>query len=295
MKQILVTGSDGQVGTELIRLAKRRDIPLITTIKFDLDITKISDIQNCICKYNPGLVINAAAYTDVDKAEDEIDKAFSVNRDGLTNLAKACQNTGIPLLHISTNYVFDGMKEYSYQESDIPKPMNVYGKSKLEGEEAILKIIQQHIILRTSWVFSSSGQNFPKTMLRLAAEHDTLNIVNDQFGGPTWAGDIARVLLDISSNYMQSQNINWGVYHYTGIPVTNRFEFAKSIFEEAKRLGMIIQMPNCNAISSGDYPTVAKRPTNSVLDCQKIHQELSISQPDWRVGLYKVLNNWKAQ
>lgn len=294
MKQILVTGSEGQVGTEVKRLAVQKSINLITTTKDDLDITQLNDVEDYINKYEPELIINAAAYTAVDKAEEEINLAFSVNRDGPANLAEVCDYAGIPLVHISTDYVFDGMKESPYLETDTTNPKSVYAKSKLEGEEAVQTTIQQHIILRTSWVFSSSGHNFPKTMLRLANERDTLNIVYDQFGGPTWAGDIARVLLDIATNYMQNQYINWGVYQYTGAPVTNWFEFAKIIFEQAKQQGMLKQSPELNPITSDDYPTAAMRPINSVLDCQKIHKAFNVGQPDWRIGLNKVLNEWKT-
>jgi dTDP-4-dehydrorhamnose reductase len=295
MKQILVTGSEGQVGSEIIRHAEGKDIGLVATTKNNLDITQLSNIEDIINKYKPGIIINAAAYTAVDKAEKEIDTAFLVNRDGAANLAQACKNAGIPLLHISTDYVFDGKKEESYKETDKPDPISVYGKSKLEGEEAIQKILLQHIIIRTSWIFSSSGKNFPKTMLRLANERDTLDIVDDQFGAPTWAGDIAGVLLDIAYNYIQGQRMNWGVYHYTGSPVTNWYKFAKIIFEQAKENGMLKNIPILNAISSTAYPTAAKRPVNSVLNCQKMHEELNVAQPDWHVGLDIVLKQWKMQ
>jgi dTDP-4-dehydrorhamnose reductase len=295
MKSILVTGSDGQVGTEIIRLAEQRNIDLIAANKNQLDITQLSNIEDYVNKYEPELFINTAAFTAVDKAEEEIDMTFSVNRDGSANLAQACKNVGIPLLHISTDYVFKGDKEEPYHEDDIPDPESVYGKSKWEGEKAIQEIIQQHIILRTSWVFSASGQNFPNTMLRLANERDTLNIVNDQYGAPTWAGDIASVLLDIADNYMQGNNINWGLYHYTGRPVTNWFEFAKIIFVQAEQLGMLNQIPDLKAVSSENYRTAAKRPKNSELGCEKIHKEFGLNQPDWQIGLNRVLNEWKTK
>lgn len=294
MKPILVTGSNGQVGTEIKCLAEKRDISLIATDKNELDITRISNIEEYISKYNPGLVINAAAYTAVDKAEDEIDAAFSINRDGSANLATSCSNAGIPLFHISTDYVFDGMKESPYLEMDTPNPISVYGKSKLEGEEAVQKVTPQHIILRTSWIFSANGNNFPKTMLSLAHERDTLTIVDDQFGGPTWAGDIASILLDIASNYLQSQNINWGVYHYTGAPVTNWFEFAQSILEQATNIKLLKHNPDIQSISSDDYPTAAQRPLNSALDCKKIKEAFGYAQPDWQHGLQEVLTRLKT-
>jgi dTDP-4-dehydrorhamnose reductase len=295
MKSILITGSKGQVSSEIIRLAERRNIDLIATTKNILDITQFRNIENVINRNKPEIVINAAAYTAVDKAEKEIDTTFLVNRDGAANLAKACKNADIPLLHISTDYVFDGRKEESYKETDRPSPISVYGKSKLEGEEAIKKILPYHIILRTSWVFGSMGQNFPKTMLRLAKESDTLNIVNDQFGSPTWTGDIAKTLLDIAERYLNNEKLTWGIYHYTGSPVTNWYEFANEIFIQARQLGLINKIPMLNAISSTAYPTTAKRPVNSVLNCQKIYEAHNVTQPDWHVGLDIVLKKWKEK
>ncbi|GJM17453.1 MAG: NAD(P)-dependent oxidoreductase [Thermodesulfobacteriota bacterium] len=293
MKSILVTGSRGQVGTEIRRLAQQRNIIVVATDKKELDITQLDNIERVIKKNKSSIVINAAAYTAVDKAEEETDRAFSVNREGSANLAQACKNAGIPLLHISTDYVFNGDKDEPYKETDKPAPTSIYGKSKLEGEEAIRKILQQYLILRTSWVFSASGQSFPKTMLRMATERDTLGVVADQFGAPTWAGDIARVLLDITSDYLQGNAINWGLYHYTGTPNTNWFEFAKIIFEQSAQENLLKQTPNLSTISTENYPTSAKRPKNSVLNCDKIQKELGIKQPNWYFGLNSILNDWK--
>tara|TARA_R110002072_G_scaffold121618_3_gene255687 strand:+ start:8637 stop:9524 length:888 start_codon:yes stop_codon:yes gene_type:complete len=295
MEQILVTGSEGQVGVELKRLAEQRGINSIYANKEELDITQLARLERVVEEKQPSIIINAAAYTAVDKAEGEVDTAISVNKEGSANLAKVCKSANIPLLHISTDYVYDGKKDSPYFESDRPNPESIYGKSKWEGEEAIQKELQEHIILRTSWVFNSSGQSFPKTMLQLANERDTLNIVDDQFGSPTWAGDIAGVLLDIAIRHIQKQDINWGLYHYTGAPVTTWFGFAKTIIEQASQQGILKQMPTLNAISSNDYPTAAKRPKNSVLNCQKISRELGVMQTDWHVGLEKILTEWKLQ
>jgi len=293
MPKILVTGSEGQVGTEIKKLAVQKQINIIATTKKELDITKLNNIEDVIIKSRPAIIINAAAYTAVDKAEEEIDKTFLINSDGTANLAQVCRNAGIPLLHISTDYVFDGTKKESYKETDTPSPESIYGKSKLYGEEAIRSTLDKHIILRTSWVFSSRGQNFPKTMLRLANERNILNIVDDQFGAPTWAGDIANVMLDIANNHIKKQKTNWGVYHYTGMPNTNWFEFANKIIEQAIKTGIQKKAPNINAISSKEYPTAAKRPMNSVMDCKKIQEEFGIAQADWNIGLNRVLNDWK--
>jgi dTDP-4-dehydrorhamnose reductase len=293
MIRILVTGADGQVGTEITRLSNEQAIPVISTDIKELDITQADKTENFLENIKPELVINASAYTAVDKAEQESEVSYAVNRDGPANLARACKNAGIPLLHISTDYVFNGMQDSPYLETDNPNPTGVYGRSKLEGETAVQVTLQQHIILRTSWVFSATGQNFPRTMLRQAQNKDELRIVSDQYGGPTWAGDIARVLLNLASRYLDGQSLNWGLYHYSGTPATNWYEFAKTIFNHAKKLNLIEDIPNMIAITTDDYPTPAQRPQNSVLDCTKIKKIFTFEQPDWHTGLQTVLAEWK--
>jgi len=295
MSLILITGSTGQVGSALMALSIKKGLHAIGTTHKQLNITDDESVEYYISKYNPSLVINAAAYTDVDKAEEDIDNAFLVNKIAVANLARACQKKEIPLLHISTDYIFSGDKTIPYTELDDANPESIYGDSKLAGEKEIQRFLDKYIILRTSWVFSSVGKNFPKSILHLARERESLSIVDDQFGGPTWAGDIAKVLMDIADNYLQKKNMHWGVYHYSGAPVTNWFEFAKEIMNRAKTLNIIDSMPGLLAIPSEAYPALAGRPKYAVLDCSKISQTYGINQVDWHIGLDKVLAEWKTQ
>ena len=192
--RVLVTGAKGQVGSELILEGEKRGIQMLATDRAELDITQQDAVNNFIQTQKPDILINAAAYTAVDKAESEPKLAYALNRDGAANLAQACADNNIPLMHISTDYVFDGKKEGAYTETDTPNPQCVYGKSKLEGDQAIESILEQYLILRVSWVFGANGNNFVKTMLRLGKERDIIKVVADQRGGPTWAGDIAATL-----------------------------------------------------------------------------------------------------
>jgi len=290
--KLLITGAEGQVGTELLRRGRTMGLQILATDTQELDITQAGQVTDYICRESPDIVINAAAYTAVDKAEEETELAFAVNRDGPAHLAIACAEKSIPLLHISTDYVFDGKKESAYIEDDEPNPTGVYGKSKLAGELAVADHLSQYIILRVAWVFAASGHNFVKTMLRLGAERDELNVVADQHGAPTWAGDIANVLLTIAIRYRDDLDVAWGTYHFIGQPATTWHEFATTIFEEAMALKLLENKPAVHAISTEQYPTPTARPKNSVLNCQKINHIFGINQPDWKVGLISVLSQW---
>lgn len=282
-KSILITGSGGQVGHELALTDSRyRLIPLSHQ---QLDITDPSQIDSAFAIHCPDIVINPAAYTQVDQAEQEQALAFAINRDGVVNLAYACKKLDIPLLHISTDYVFDGSKQGAYLEDDPIAPPGVYGESKAEGEALLRKVLEKHIILRTSWVFSATGNNFVKTMRRLGKERDELGIVNDQHGCPSSARSIAEVLLQIADRYLQADDIEWGTYHYCNQPETTWFEFAKEIF----RQGVGYENLKIKAIATSDYPTPAARPKNSVLDCTKIEQEFGIRRNNWIEELRQVI------
>ena len=291
--KILVTGGHGQVGSELERLVPLKGHEILLTDHQHLDITDSRAVADFFEQHAPGICINAAAYTAVDKAEEEVGTALAVNRDGAANLAQACLATKIPLLHISTDYVFDGSQSSPYSEADHPNPASVYGQSKWEGDQQVMQTLEMNIILRVAWVFAANGNNFVKTMLRLGNERDELGIVSDQRGGPTWAGDIAASLLEIVDQYANGKAIKWGVYNYIGQPAASWFDFASAIFDKAVQLGLLEQAPALRAISTSDYPTAAKRPMNSVLDCSKIHENFGIGQPDWRTGLEKVLQELK--
>jgi dTDP-4-dehydrorhamnose reductase len=289
--KVLVTGARGQVGSEIVQEGIKRGMDILAAGRDELDITVEAKVSAYFQAEKPDIVINAAAYTAVDKAESEPDLAYAINRDATANLARACAELDIPLLHISTDYVFDGKKQGAYTEADIPNPQCVYGKSKLEGEQAIKSISAEHIILRVSWVFGANGNNFVKTMLRLGREKDLLKVVADQHGGPTWAGAIANTLLDIVKRWGDETPVPWGIYHYCGQPSTSWHGFAEAIFNEAVALGLISGRPEVEPITTAEYPTAAERPMNSVLDCRNLAKKLAISQPAWSAGLNNVLKS----
>lgn len=283
--KILVTGANGQVGWELMRRADKFGVAAVGTDSKALDIT---DPDAVAAMVQPGvfdLVVNAAAYTAVDKAESEPEKAYAVNRDGPAFLAQACAKAGIPLIHISTDYVFDGNKQGPYVEDDPINPINVYGASKAAGEQAVRECWERHIILRTSWVYGMHGNNFVKTMLRLARERDELRVVADQWGCPTAARDIAETILSIVERQIGDRQ--WGTCHYCGEGSTTWQGFAEAVIAVSLRHGGR-HIP-VRPITTADYPTPAKRPTNSVLDCAKIRTVFDIASRDWKESLQEVV------
>lgn len=292
--RLLITGCNGQVGSELVLRAKALGHEFIATERTALDITRRAEVNTFIAQTSPHVVINAAAYTAVDRAEQDAAAAFAVNRDGPAYLAQACADAHIPLLHISTDYVFDGEKDGAYFESDPTNPQGVYGLSKLEGELQIAEVLQEFIILRVSWVFAAQGHNFVRTMLRLAQERPELRVVADQRGGPTWAGDIADALLAVAGQFAQNRTLDWGTYHYSGAPPTTWHGFTEAIVDTAERLDMLKNRPVVHKIATADYPTPAKRPKNSELDCGRMQKIFGITQPNWQKGLNQVLNTWKT-
>ena len=286
--KILITGAQGQVGKELVSIAKQH-YDVIAAGRDELDITQAKDVAEYIESSHPDIVINAAAYTAVDKAEEDQKIAYAINRDGAKNLATACTQHNIPLLHISTDYVFDGSKIDAYSETDSVSPLGIYGDSKWQGEEAIRTQLSQHIILRVAWVFGAQGNNFVKTMLRLAKDRDELNVVADQFGGPSPAKSIAKTLIHLVGSYQKNKELQWGTYHYCGTEQTNWCDFAKEIFRQANDKGLINKEIQVNSITTAEYPTLAKRPQNSMLNCEKIKNTFGLDMPDWHEGLNEVL------
>lgn len=288
MADILVTGANGQLGWEISRRAGGRSI--IALHRNDLDITNRDAVGKAVAEWSPKVVINAAAYTAVDKAESDPDTAFAVNRDGPAHLAEACAARGIALIHISTDYVFDGSQERGYRESDPVAPLGIYGKSKLAGEEAVRSALQQHIILRTAWVYGIHGQNFVKTMLRLGAERDQLRVVDDQHGCPTFAGDLADAVLIIAERILRGtvQQSGYGTFHCTGSGATTWCGFARKIFEIAAP--HLPHNPAVEAIMTAQYPTPAVRPANSVLDCSLLDAVYGIRLRHWEEALVDMLN-----
>lgn len=286
--RVLITGARGQVGHELLRLAPEEFLAhgLGSTA---LDIGNAAQVAKVVAEFQPQLIINAAAYTAVDKAESDAERAWVVNRDGVANLAIAAERLGIPVFHISTDYVFSGDAREPYRESDPVGPTGVYGASKLGGEVMLAANCSRHLILRTSWVFGAHGNNFVKTMLRLGREREELGVVADQHGCPTAAASIARALWTLAVQYRDHGALQWGVYHYAGTPACTWHDFALEIFRQAHELGLLERVPVVRAIATTDYPTPATRPAWSVLDCSKLHAAHDIAQADWREELGLVL------
>jgi dTDP-4-dehydrorhamnose reductase len=291
--KILITGAQGQVGKELVSIANQRGFDVIAAGRTQLDIAQFKNVKNYVQLYNPNIIINAAAYTAVDKAEEEQEIAYAINRDGAENLAAVCKEKNIPLLHISTDYVFDGTKSEAYSENDAVSPLGIYGISKWQGEEAIRQTLPEHIILRVAWVFGAQGNNFVKTMLRLAKDRGELNVVADQFGGPSPAKKIAETLILLAETYQKEKALEWGTYHYCGAEKTNWYDFAKEIFSQAKEKGLIDKEIKVNAITTEQYPIQAKRPINSMLDCSKIKNTFGIEMPSWKNALNEAITELK--
>lgn len=277
---VLVTGAKGQLGQGLQFIAA--NYPAIQFAFCDsstLDITNLNNVKQLFKQFKPTFCINAAAYTAVDKAESEPEKAHLINVVGAKNLAVVCKEWDTILLHISTDFVFDGTKNSPYTEEDIPNPTGVYGQTKLDGEKAIQETWEKHFIIRTSWVYSQFGNNFMKTMLRLASERDKLTVVNDQIGTPTNAVDLAEVLVKIITEHSKLNTEHYGVYNYSNEGQCSWYDFAKNIFEVNQININLIPIP-----TSG-FPTPAKRPAYSVLDKSKIKDTFGIEIKNWETSL----------
>ena len=286
--KLLIVGAKGQVGSCLRQLVQT-SWQVLAVDRDELDIRDREAVLRTVGQWKPQVIINAAAHTAVDKAESEIEASYAINRNGPAYLAAAAQQIGAILLHISTDYVFAGDKDGLYAENDAVSPQGVYGASKLAGELAVAQHCPRHLILRTAWVFGEHGNNFVKTMLRLGAQRDTLGIVADQFGGPTYAGDIAAALLAIAEKAVTvPETVAWGVYHFAGEPHVNWYQFAQAIFDKAVEQQLLAKAPLLNALTTADYPTPAKRPANSRLDCRKIFTEFGIQPSDWHKALKNI-------
>lgn len=287
--KVLIIGANGQVGSELIVIARQREINYVSYNKAQLDITDTKAMQAVFDEQRPNIVINATAYTAVDTAESDEHTAFSVNRDGVENLAFLCQSNNIPLLHISTDFVFDGEKVGAYEEDDQANPLGIYGASKLAGEEVLRQTWEKHIILRTSWVYGVRGNNFVKTMLRLMRERDQLQVVDDQWGCPTSAQSIAATLLTIASFVVERGAEAWGTYHFCSSGRTNWYLFAKEILRlanEKESLDISI-MP----IPSEQWESPAARPKNSELSTKKLERIFGIEIEPWQGQLSSVISS----
>lgn len=282
--KMLITGASGQLGRELTEQAQLKACSVQAPPEDDLDITDPARLDHIMDVHQPDVVINTAAYTQVDKAETEKALAFEVNKTGCANLARICTSKKIPLMHISTDYVFSGQKGTPYLETDPVSPLGVYGRSKAEGETAIRSILTEHLILRTSWLYGRHGQNFVKTMLGLATSRKEIQVVADQFGSPTNATDLAQVVLTLIDRLQAGSDIQWGTYHYCGQGVISWYVFAQKIMELARRHGGV-ETARVVPVSTADYPTAAKRPVYSALDCSRINKNFGITPRPWTESL----------
>ncbi|MEQ8267733.1 MAG: dTDP-4-dehydrorhamnose reductase [Parvibaculum sp.] len=290
--RLLVTGAGGQVGRELIMRGPALGFHVSGCLRSELDICDAGAISAALKRIRPDAVLNAAAYTAVDRAESEPEIAEAVNGTAAGLLAAACNNANIPLFHISTDYVFDGSLDRAYREDDPVNPIGAYGRSKAKGEVAIREATEQHIILRTAWVFSAHGNNFVKSILRLANERDELAVVDDQTGCPTYAGDIALTMLRLvkmcAERATSGENMRWGTYHLCNEGAVTWRGFADEIVKKAAvRRGRNVFV---RGITTAEYPTAAKRPANSVLDCSAIETVFGVRLRPWHMALDEVLD-----
>lgn len=287
--KILVAGKHGQVARALAEAGASAGHDVTLAGRAECDIRNVACVEALLGRIQPDLVVNAAAYTAVDRAESESAEAFAVNAAGAANVARACGNAAVPLIHISTDYVFDGNKSDPYVETDSTAPLNVYGRSKLESEHRVADLCARHVILRTSWVFSPWGRNFVKTMLQLAATREAVDVVHDQRGCPTYAPHLADAILKLAAAMMHSSDAaHFGTYHMAGEGETNWSDFAAETFHAAATHGRAT--PRVRPVGTEKYSTPARRPANSRLDCEKLQRSFGIRLPHWQTGLSDCVN-----
>lgn len=284
-RRIFIAGERGQVARALYRTYSARGDTVISAGRARMDVADPTAVRSAIGAFRPNLVINAAAYTAVDQAEDDAEAAYRINCDGARYVAATARAAGALLIHLSTDYVFDGRKPTPYLETDTANPLGVYGKSKRAGEEAVAATTADFVTLRTSWIFSAEGNNFVKTLLRLAAERTTIDVVDDQHGAPTFAADLAEGIVRIGETLLAATDRSalCGVYHATAEGRTTRYQFARAILELSARSGG----PSCavRPVATKDYPTRARRPANALLDGSKLATVFGVRLPAWRSGL----------
>jgi dTDP-4-dehydrorhamnose reductase len=280
---ILVIGAGGQLARALGRRKVVDGHPILCRGRPEADIADPLALQRLFGELSPVAVVNAAAYTAVDKAEEDRASAFAVNAEGPEHLARLCRNAQIPLIHISTDYVFDGTRRTPYRETDAIAPLGVYGASKAAGEAAVRQTCPRHLILRTSWLYSMDGHNFLNTMIRLAGVHDELSIVDDQHGTPTWTHDVSAAIVAVLRRLLADGGGPWGTYHLTNSGQTTWFGFAAEIFRLGAAAGL--KTPRLKAITTAEYPASARRPAYSVLDNSKIGTAFDFCLPPWQTSL----------
>jgi dTDP-4-dehydrorhamnose reductase len=286
--RVLVTGYRGQLGTDLMHCAQSHGIETVGVGRSECDIARMESVERIFVHAGPfDAVINTAAYTAVDRAESDADNAYAVNRDGAEHLARACAERGIPLIHISTDYVFGGFQTRPCKPSDAIAPLGVYARSKAAGEDAVRRVLDRHVILRVSWLFGRHGNNFVKTMLRLGREKEALQVVDDQIGSPTYAGDLAAALVQMSKQLAQG-SARWGTYHYCNQGALTWYAFTRRILSAA-RVHEDLVVREVRPILTIHYPTPAPRPHYSVLDCSSFDQTFGITRRPWEEALKEML------
>jgi dTDP-4-dehydrorhamnose reductase len=282
--KVLVFGREGQLARSLLEAAVRPDIQVVSIGRPEIDVVDEKSVLAAFAREHPDIAVNAAAYTAVDKAESEPAVAHAVNALGAEHVAKASAAHSIPIIHISTDYVFDGKKDSPYLESDPTGPINVYGLTKLEGEQRVAKACERHLILRTAWLYSPWGTNFLKTMLRVAATRPTISVVQDQLGSPTYVPDLASAIIALATRVLdEHRSLRWGTYHAVARGETSWFGFAREIFQQAAENGLPVA--DIAGIPTSAYPTPARRPANSRLNCDKLRELFGLELPDWRLGV----------
>ncbi len=287
--KVFVTGGEGQLGTELIAQAASHGINILAPPLAQMDLTRPEQVDCAWEGFHPAAVINAAAYTAVDRAESDPELAFAVNAEAPAHIARRCAREHIPLIHISTDYVFDGLKGSPYREDDPVAPLGVYGRSKAEGEAGVRRHLNQHLIVRTAWLYSAHGANFVKTVMRLVGARDELRIVDDQIGCPTCAADLADAVLRMVRALAPGAEAPWGTYHYCGSGVTSWYGLALHVLHTLKRCGRIASF-RLLPIKTSEYPTPARRPPYSVLDCTRIEAAFGIRPPPWQQSIEKTVD-----
>lgn len=283
--RLLIAGWQGQVARALVEAAPAcPDVTACAVGRAALDICEARSIERALSSINPTMVINSAAYTAVDKAESDAERAFALNRDGARLLAEAAARRGIPIIHISSDYVFDGSKPTPYVEDDLPMPASVFGRSKLEGELAVQAANPRHVILRSSWIFSPTGRNFVRTMLAQAREHERVRVVDDQVGTPTYAPHLVDAILELARRLsVPGADPTWGVYHAANQGTATWRQFAEEVFRQSRQAGG--PSAEVEPISSAEYPTPAPRLANARLDCGKLEAEFGLRLPAWQDGV----------
>jgi dTDP-4-dehydrorhamnose reductase len=286
--KVLITGAKGQLGSELVRLSPSTDFEVHSVDHQQCNITDENRLKQVLESLSPDVVINAAAYTHVDGAESEPDRAYAVNKHGPAHLARFCAQNRRALIHISTDYVFDGSQNRPYRESDPISPVGIYGHSKAQGEASVRSVLKNHIIVRTSWLYGVYGHNFVKTILKLAINKKKLEVVADQWGSPTSAADLAAAVLIIVRKIGTHENFEWGTYHYCGAGITTWHALAEKTLELATAYADL-QTRKVKAISTAEWPTPVSRPPYSALDCKRIKSQFGINPSPWQQSLKQVI------